>query len=70
MIYDCHTKPPVSCQLTGTSASLPIKWKAKCPGQQGGVAGVSGGRRGRALPINSFATTTQRASVHGYAYKR
>ena len=26
------TKPSVSCQLTGASASLPIKWKAKCPG--------------------------------------
>ena len=26
------TKPPMSCQLSGASASLPIKWKAKCPG--------------------------------------
>ena len=25
-------KPPVSCQLTGASASLPIKWKGKCLG--------------------------------------
>ena len=44
------TKPPVSCQLTGALALLPIKWKAKCPGQEGGWAvgggGAGGGRSG------------------------
>ena len=34
--------PPVICQLTGASASLPIQRKAQCLGQQGG-GGVVGG---------------------------
>ena len=45
------TNPRVSCQLTDASASLLIKWKAKCPGLRGGwrgwaIVGGRGGRRG------------------------